>query len=129
MTEKAVAIPPLSYMANDIKNQRIIFRVTENEKKAFLKKVEDAQTTASDLLRERVLKDEYFIVAREPKASIDKQKLLYLYNKTSNNMNQLAHQANSYNQAGTLTDQQFKQILVNLITIRNLLKSGIEYVD
>ncbi|MGR3990476.1 mobilization protein [Vibrio harveyi] len=116
-------------MANDIKNQRIIFRVTEDEKKAFLKKVEDAQTTASDLLRERVLKDEYFIVAREPKASIDKQKLLYLYNKTSNNMNQLAHQANSHNQAGTLNDQQFKQILVNLITIRNLLKSGIEYVD
>lgn len=129
MTEKAVAIPPLSYMANDIKNQRIIFRVTEDEKKAFLKKVEDAQTTASDLLRERVLKDEYFIVAREPKASIDKQKLLYLYNKTSNNMNQLAHLANSYNQQGNLTHQRFDQILARLIAIENLFQWGIDHVD
>lgn len=116
-------------MANDIKNQRIIFRVTEAEKKDFLKKVDEAQTTASDLLRERVLNDEYFIVAREPKASLDKQKLIYLYNKTSNNLNQLAHQTNSYNKQGKLTHGQFEQILSNLITIRNLLKSGIEYVD
>lgn len=116
-------------MANDIKDQRIIFRVTEKEKNAFLKKVEDAQTTASDLLRERVLNDEYFIVARAPKTSLDKQKLLYLYNKTSNNLNQLAHQANSYNQKGILSEQHFLQIQASLITIRNLLKSGIEYVD
>ena len=116
-------------MANDIKNQRIIFRVTEKEKSDFLKRVDDAQTTASDLLRERVLNDEYFIVAREPKASLDKQKLIYLYNKTSNNMNQLAHLANSYNKHGTLSQKQFNQILANLITIRNLLASGIEYVD
>lgn len=113
----------------DIKNKRIIFRVSEAEKNAFMEKVSESQMTASDLLRERVLKDEYFIVAREPKASLDKKKMIYLYNKTSNNMNQLAHQANSYNQQGTLSQKQFNDIVSNLTTIRNLLKAGIDHVD
>jgi len=107
----------------------IIFRVTEQEKAAFLQKVKNAQTTASDLLRERVLDDAYYIVARAPKASRDKQKLLYLYKKTSNNLNQLAHQANRCNLQGKLSQQRFEQILANLITIRSLLTSGIAYVD
>jgi hypothetical protein len=114
-------------MSTKIKS--IIFRVTEAEKNAFKEKVSDSQMTASDLLRERVLKEEYFIVAREPKASLDKKKLIYLYNKTSNNMNQLAHQANRYNQQGTLSQKQFNDIVSTLTTIRNLLKEGIEYVD
>ena len=113
----------------DIKDKRIIFRVTEAEKNTFLSKVSKSQMTASDLLRERVLKNEYFIVAREPKASLDKEKLIHLYNKTSNNMNQLAHQANSHNKKGTLSDIQFDQFQATLTSIRNLLKSGITYVD
>ncbi|EKF9136177.1 plasmid mobilization protein [Vibrio cholerae] len=116
-------------MPNDTRNERIIFRVTEKEKQAFLKKVADAHTTASDLLRERVLKDEYFIIARAPKANLDKQRLLYLYNKTSNNMNQLAYQANLHHKSGTLTEKQFQRIIADLISIRNLLKIGIEHVD
>lgn len=122
-------MPPSSIMSDEKKTERIIFRVTEQEKKDFLDKVAKAQTSASDLLRERVLKDEYFIVAREPKASIDKQKLLYLYNKTSNNLNQLAHLANTYNQQGNLTHQRFDQILARLIAIENLFQWGIDHVD
>lgn len=116
-------------MKEELKNKRIIFRVTETEKEIFLKKVKKSQGTASDLLRERVINDEYFIVAKPPKTSLDKKQLLYLYNKTSNNMNQLARQTNIYCKKDSLTDKQFTQILSTLITIRDLLKSGIEYVD
>ncbi|WP_150140511.1 plasmid mobilization protein [Candidatus Enterovibrio escicola] len=116
-------------MTSETKNQHIIFRVTEDEKKAFLKKVDDAQTTASNLLRERVLEDEYFIVAREPKATINKEKLIFLYNKISNNLNQLAYQSNNYNKKGILSEKHFLQIHASLIAIRNLLKQGIGHVD
>lgn len=116
-------------MDKELKNHRIIFRVTEKEKQSFDKKVKQANTTASDMLRERVLKDEYFIVAREPKASVDKKQLMFLFNKTSNNMNQLAHLANSYNQQGILSEAQLNQILSQLITLKNLMKAGIDNVD
>ncbi|WP_232573360.1 MULTISPECIES: plasmid mobilization protein [Photobacterium] len=116
-------------MAQELKNKRIIFRVTENERQDFDLKVNKANTTASNLLRERVLNDNLIIVAKPAKQSKDKKQLIYLYNKTSNNLNQLAYLANSHNKAGTLTEKQHQSILANLITIRNLLKSGIDNVD
>lgn len=116
-------------MSKEPKNCRIIFRVTETEKKAFQAKVATANTTESGLLRERILNDEYYIVAREPKASVDKKKLTMLYNKSSNNLNQLAHQANSHNLKGTLNDKLFEQILVSLKATQKELKKGVDFVD
>ncbi|EGU30973.1 mobilization protein [Vibrio ichthyoenteri ATCC 700023] len=116
-------------MSQEKKNCRIIFRVTANEKEAFQTKVKEANTTESELLRERVLNDQYYIVAREPKASLDKKHLRMLYNKASNNLNQIAHQLNSYNLQGMVTRQLFETISLSLTHIRNDLKKGLEHVD
>lgn len=116
-------------MNKEHKNHWIHFRVTETEKQTFLKKVKEANTTESDLLRERILNDEYFIVAREPKASVDKKRLLMLFNKASNNLNQIAHQANSHNLKGTLTNKIFVQLLSTLIGVRNMLRKELNNVD
>ena len=116
-------------MVQELKNKRIIFRVTEKERQEFDLKVKKANTTASDLLRERVLNDNLIIVAKPAKQSKDRKQLIYLYNKASNNLNQLAYIANSHNKAGTLTEKQHQSILANLITYRNLFKSGMDDVD
>ncbi|HDM8225462.1 TPA: mobilization protein [Vibrio campbellii] len=105
------------------------FRLPIDEYEKFSDKAKAANLTLTEYLRRAVLSDETVIKANKPKASKDKSQLLYLYNKTSNNMNQLAHQTNTYHQQGALNSKQFNQILASLITIRNLLKSGVEQVD
>lgn len=111
------------------KNKRIIFRVTDAEYAAFQQKVTTANMTASELLRARILDDQLVVVAKQPKASMDKRALQYLFNKTSNNMNQLAHMANSKNKGGVLNDKTFDRILAALIVIRDQLKGGMARVD
>lgn len=63
------------------------------------------------------------------KASVDKRALLYLFNKTSNNMNQVAHLGNSANKGGVLNQKTFDRILAALIVIRDQLKGGLARVD
>ncbi|GAL13782.1 hypothetical protein JCM19233_4789 [Vibrio astriarenae] len=55
--------------------------------------------------------------------------MIRLYNKASNNLNQLAHQANLHNQKGTVSQELMTRIALTLNSIEGLLKSGIEYVD
>ena len=62
-----------------MKNKRIIFRVTESEYEVFKQKVAEANMTASELLRTRILQDEWYVLAKPPKASVDKRALLYLH--------------------------------------------------
>ena len=116
-------------MVQELKTKRIIFRVTEQERKDFDLKVNKANTTASDLLRERVLNDNLIIVAKPAKQSKDRKQLIYLYNKASNNLNQLAYLANSHNKAGTLTEKYHQSILANLITIRNIFSAKMKEID
>ena len=116
-------------MSKEPKNCRIIFRVTESEKKAFQAKVTTANITESELLRERIFNDEYYIIAREPKESLDKIHLRMLFSKASNNMNQLAHHVNRHNLQGTITREMFAQIFQSLEHIRNDFKKGLENVD
>lgn len=117
-------------MAQELKNKRIIFRVTEKERQEFDLKVKKANTTASDLLRERVLNDNLIIVASPPKKSVDKKKILFFVNKASNNLNQLAHHANRMNLSGELfSARQLDYMNAGLITIRSLLKSCVDNVD
>lgn len=112
-----------------MKNKRIIFRVTESEYEVFKQKVAEANMTASELLRTRILQDEWYVLAKPPKTSVDKRALLYLFNKTSNNLNQVAHLGNSANKGGVLNQKTFERILAALIVIRDQLKGGLARVD
>lgn len=64
--------------------------------------------------------------AKPAKAPDELRKLQYLYNKTSNNMNQLAHRANSDYLAGKLSESTYSSILAELSEIRRALLSGLE---
>jgi hypothetical protein len=60
----------------------------------------------------------------KPKASADTRRLLYLFNKSSNNMNQLAHRANADHLAGTLSESTYEGILYNLEQVARYLKTA-----
>jgi hypothetical protein len=106
----------------------VSFRLTESERLAYLAKCDAAGLSPSDFFRDCVLTNRTQIVAR-PKPSADRQRLLYLVNKTSNNMNQLAHRANADHLAGKLTEAGYESLIDNLETIARYLKAMIPHVD
>lgn len=106
----------------------VSFRLAESERLAYLAKCEAAGLSPSDFFRECVLTNKTQIVAK-PKATADRCQLLFLVNKTSNNLNQLAHRANSDHLAGKLSEQKYEAILNNLELIARNLKATLGYVD
>lgn len=105
------------------------FRLKIEEYEKFAAKAELANMHLTEYLRIAILENQSVVVAKQPKASADKRALQYLFNKTSNNMNQLAHMANSKNKGGVLNDKTFDRILAALIVIRDQLKGGMARVD
>lgn len=66
---------------------------------------------------------------KPPKTSEEKRRLLYLVNKTSNNMNQLAHRANAEYNAGVLSESTFQSILRGLELTTRYLKAVVRDAD
>ncbi len=108
----------------------VSFRLAESERLAYLAKCEAAGLSPSDFFRECVLTNKTQIVAKsKSKATADRRQLLFLVNKTSNNLNQLAHRANSDHLAGKLSETKYEAILDSLELIARNLKATLGYVD
>lgn len=103
----------------------VSFRLTEADHAAWAEKVSTSGMSPSDFFRDAVLTNKTHIVARA-KATKDTTKLQFFYNKTSNNMNQIAHRANSDYLAGTLSEAAYSSILAELSEIRHALLSGLK---
>lgn len=106
----------------------VAFRLTEADHAAYLEKVAASGMKPSEFFRECVLQNRTQVVARVP-ASSDKRRLLYLFNKTSNNMNQLAHAANAAELAGTATSATYVGILAELQAIADAMREAVENAD
>ena len=66
---------------------------------------------------------------KPPKPSEDKRRLIYLFNKASNNLNQLAHTANAAELAGTVTPATYAGILTELQALADTMKEAIRNAD
>lgn len=106
----------------------VSFRLTDTDHAAYLAKVEASGLKPSEFFRECVLQNRTQVVARVPTSS-DKRRLLYLFNKTSNNMNQLAHAANAAELAGTATPATYAGILAELQAIADAMREAVEHAD
>lgn len=102
--------------------------LTETDYVAWLAKVQTSGLTRSEFFRECVLANRTQVVARL-KASDDKTRLLYLANKASNNINQIAHRANADNLAGLASESTYRAILGELQALNQLLKASVSHVD
>ncbi|MGF1903530.1 plasmid mobilization protein [Aliivibrio salmonicida] len=104
------------------------FRLLNEEYDKFTKKAEKANMTLIEFLREAILKNKSMVVRKETN-SLDKQQLIFLYRKTSNNLNQLTKQVHINNKAGTLTKADMDKAINHLGSIRALLEKGIDNVN
>ena len=102
------------------------FRLTEAEAKVLREKIAKSGMNQADFLRNAVLANKTVIVSRSP---LEKQRLLFLFNKTSNNVNQIAHVFHTANLAGRLTDSVYREGLLSLRGIAKYLKAALHYVD
>lgn len=105
----------------------ISFRLTAADHTAYLEKVEASGMKSSEFFRDCVLGNKTQVIAR-PKYSADKDRIIYLFNKASNNMNQLAHKANAAHLAGSVSEATYAGILADLQTLADLMKATIKDV-
>ena len=118
-----------SNKADSSKLTRLVsFRLTDADHKAYLEKVEASGLKPSTFFRDCVLTNKTHIIAR-PKSSLEKSRLLYLFNKASNNINQLAHRANSEHKGGSLSDGTYREILDALDDLSRDMKDILRRVD
>ena len=106
----------------------VSFRLTAADHATYLEKVEASGMKSSEFFRDCVLGNKTQVIAR-PKSSAEKDRIIYLFNKASNNMNQLAHKANAAHLAGSVSEDTYKGILAELQTLAHFMKATIKNAD
>lgn len=106
----------------------IAWRVTKTVKDELGEQYKESGLTQSEFLRELLEHRKATIVAK-PKSSLDKKKITYLYKKSSNNINQIAHSVNTAKLAGKISEPTFLEVARQLDVLNALLKEGIDNVD
>lgn len=98
------------------------FRLENDSQTAVLeKKIARSGLTTSEFLRKLCVEEEVEIVAASP----HKARAVFLLNKASNNLNQLAHQANSAHLAGKLNQSTLSLITSELQELNEFLRAQV----
>lgn len=104
------------------------FRLSASEADVLRSKIAKSNMQSAEFLRDCVLTNRTTVIAR-PLATLEKTRMQFLFNKTSNNMNQIAHVLNSANVSGKLSDAHYQETLLSLANIAKYLKSALNHVD
>lgn len=106
----------------------VSFRLTAADHAAYLAKVEASGLKPSEFFRDAVLTNRTQIIARA-KSSPERGRMLYLFNKASNNINQLAHRANADHLAGVICEATYIRILSELHGLAHYMKAALKDAD
>lgn len=106
----------------------ISFRLTEADREAYLAKVAASGLTSSEFFRQAVLTNRTEVVARL-KTTPHRDRLLFIFSKTSRDIEQLARQANADHERGALSEETYLQMLDRLQLIGRYLKATLANVD
>lgn len=111
-------------MADEEKKSRTIsFRVTDDVYAEFEHQCSTSNISKSELFRDYITKNKLQVIAR-PGMSRDAKRAVFLVQKASNNINQLAHRANAEHRAGVLSEQTFLAISNQLGQIATMLQDS-----
>ncbi|MCY1296640.1 hypothetical protein D9M71_36840 [compost metagenome] len=108
--------------AKKSKDRVISFRVSEDEFAVHAEKQPASGLTMSAYCRRVWFECEVTIIP----PSQNQERLLFLYNKSSNNLNQLAHRINQAYRSEVISERLYLNLANQLVAIRELLLSGIQ---
>lgn len=108
--------------------ETISFRIPVSKEPAFEAKWKSSGMERSEFLVRCVLENKTQVLARQ-KASVDKERMLFLFAKASNNLNQIAHKANEAHALKKVDEALYRAVLGQLASLSSLLKTGLENVD
>jgi hypothetical protein len=94
-------------------NHTIAFRLTDRDFVNYRTKFSASGLNQSEFFREHVLNNTTQVVARLA-VSTDARRAVFLLQKASNNVNQLAHRANAEHLSGALSENTFSAIVGQL---------------
>jgi hypothetical protein len=94
-------------------NHTVAFRLTDGDFLDYKRKFSASGFNQSEFFREHILTNTTQVVAR-PIASANGRRAVFLLQKASNNLNQLAHRANAEHLTGVLSEDTFSAILIQL---------------
>lgn len=106
----------------------ISFRLNANDHAVWMQKIESSGMTKSEFIRAAVINNETVVHERK-KASVDKKRLLFIANKASNNINQLAHRVNGDSLAGVVSEKTYSDVLYELQLMNKYFKATLGNVD
>ncbi|WP_233890092.1 plasmid mobilization protein [Paraburkholderia flagellata] len=106
----------------------IAFRLTDEDREAYLAKVDQSGLTQSEFFRQAVLENRTQIVARQ-RPTVDRKRLLFIVSRAGNNINQLAHRANAEHVKGKLTEATYERLLDELQFISRYLNATLVSID
>lgn len=104
------------------------FRLTKAEAQPVREKIDQSGLNQAEFFRDYVLKNRTTVIAR-PKASLEKTRMQFVFNKAGNNLNQIAHVLNRANVAGKMNDATCKQALATIEQISQYLRAALNHVD
>lgn len=104
------------------------FRLTEPDHEQYLVRIKSSGLSRSEFFRECVLNNKTEVIAKIP-ASANKLRLLFLYNKASNNINQLAYRVHYAYHQGRIDESMFANVFKELSELKRLMRDGVDYVD
>lgn len=106
----------------------ISFRPTKKDELIIQDKIQQSGLSSSEFFRVCVMNNKTTVLAR-PKKTQDKAKLLYLFNKTSNNINQIAYKANLAYVEKNINPDLYKNILLELHSLTRYMKAMMNDVE
>lgn len=99
----------------------IAFRVNQDDYDKFEAKCAAAGLTKSEFFRDHVIHNTTQVIPALP-PSADARRAVFLLQKASNNLNQLAHRANVANRAGQLGDATFEALVGQLCQLNQFMQ-------
>jgi len=106
----------------------ISFRLSHEDREAYLAKVAASGLSQSEFFRQAVLTNRTQLVARL-RATPHRERLLFIFSKTSRDIEQLARQASADHERGALSEAAYMQLLDRLQLIGRYLKATLVEVD
>lgn len=127
VTVKARIVSPMARPRKHVAGlaKAISFRLSSEDYATWQEKVQASGLSASEFFRDAVLTNRTQVVARAA-PSRDYDRLLYLFNKAGNNLNQLVHRVHTEHLAGTVSEATAAGVLSELQRLTRYMRAALQ---